>query len=169
MSAIVWLCSGIPVILLPLALLIAGCHNANHNEEALLALFQKEKDLHCQLAVMKDSIRMEWDHVSEMLDENLPEDMPEEEKNNMLKVRNASLIRMFQSYDDVDDQVKMALDKTEMLDRDMSQRINLVRQELQKTETETMQLFQKIGESKSSDELARLKDIQKNLLAENCL
>ncbi len=168
MTAFVWLRSGIAVMLMPLVFMIPGCHPADRTEEALLASFQKEKDLHCQLAVMKDSIKMEWDHVSEMLDENLPEDMPEEEKNNMLKVRNASLIRMFQSYADVDKEVKMALDKTEMLDRDMSQRINLLRQELQKTETETMQLFQQIGEAKSSDELARLKDIHKNLLAENC-
>lgn len=93
---------------------------------------------------MKDSITTEWDNINYLLEENLPAEMPSEEKTNMLKVRNASLIRMFQSFDDVDEGVKMALAKTEQLDIEMTKRITVLKKEVQKIESEKIALFQKI-------------------------
>ena len=63
---------------------------------ALLALFEEEKELRCSLAAMKDSISMQWDQINLLLENNMPAEMPGEERANMLKVRNANLIRMFQ-------------------------------------------------------------------------
>ena len=147
---------------------ILGCENKPKEETVLLELFQKEKALNCQLAAMKDSITTEWDNINYLLEENLPAEMPSEEKTNMLKVRNASLIRMFQSFDDVDEGVKMALAKTEQLDIEMTKRITVLKKEVQKIESEKIALFQKINEASGADELARIKGIHQSLLSENC-
>ncbi|MCB9339026.1 MAG: hypothetical protein H6577_12925 [Lewinellaceae bacterium] len=147
---------------------VFGCENKPNEEAALLELFQKEKALNCQLASMKDSITTEWDNINHLLQKNLPTDMPAEEKTNMLKVRNASLIRMFQSFDDVDEGVKMALDKTEQLDMEMTKRITVLKKEAQKIESEKIVLFQKINEASGADEVSRFKDLHQSVLSENC-
>ncbi|MCB0537905.1 MAG: hypothetical protein KDE33_10320 [Bacteroidetes bacterium] len=147
---------------------LTGCNTKNREETALLNMFHKEKELSCQLASMKDSITLEWDNINGLLEENLPADMPLEEKNNMLKVRNASLIRMFQSFDEVDEEVKKALDKTEKVDMEMSKRITALKREVQKIESEKMMLFQKINETMGAEEVARFKDKRQSVLAEKC-
>ena len=147
---------------------ILSCEKKPKEEAVLLELFLKEKALNCQLAAMKDSITTEWDNINYLLEENLPSEMPSEEKTNMLKVRNASLIRMFQSFGEVDEGVKMALDKTEQLDMEMAKRITVLKKEAQKIESEIIVLFQKINEASGADELARIKGIHQSLLSENC-
>ncbi len=144
-----------------------ACENKNE-ETALIDLFQKEKALNCQLASMKDSITTEWDNINQLLAESLPADMPAEEKNNMLKVRNANLIRMFQSFDDVDKEVKLTLSKTEQLDIEMTKRITTLKKEIQKIESRKMALFQKINQTEGPDEIARLQGISQALLSESC-
>lgn len=147
---------------------VLGCTSKPKLEATLLELFQKEKVLNCQLASMKDSITTEWDSINHLLEENLPAEMPAEEKANMLKVRNANLIRMFQSYDAVDEGVKMALDKTEQLDMEMTQRITALKKEVQKIESEKMMLLQKINEASGADEVARFNDLHQSVLSEKC-
>jgi len=154
--------------LLILLFAVSGCENKPNEEAVLLELFHKEKKLSCQLASMKDSIITEWDNINHLLEENLPADMPTEEKTNMLKVRNASLIRMFQSFDDVDEEMKMALNKTEQLDMKMTKRITVLKKEVQKIESEKIALFQKINEASGAEELARFKNIHQSLLLEKC-
>jgi hypothetical protein len=153
------------LLLLPVVL---GCADKPKHEATLLELFQKEKKLSCQLSSMKDSITTKWDNINHLLEENLPAEMPAEEKTNMLKVRNASLIRMFQSYDDVDEGVKMALDKTEQLDLEMAKRIAALKKEVEKIESEKMMLLQKITEASGADEVARFNDLHQSVLSEKC-
>lgn len=147
---------------------ILACDQTQQEESLLLNLFQKEKQLNCQLISMKDSITSEWDNINLLLENNLPENMPIDEKNNMLKVRNANLIRMFQSFETVDEGVKMALNKTEQLDMEMTKRITGLKQEMQKIESEKMALFQKINEAGGTDQVARLKEIRESVLADKC-
>ena len=75
---------------------------------------------------------------------------------------------MFQSFDDVDEGVKMALAKTEQLDIEMTKRITVLKKEVQKIESEKIALFQKINEASGADEVARIKSIHQSLLSENC-
>lgn len=147
---------------------VLGCVNKPKEKAALLELFRKEKNLNCQLVSIKDSITTEWDNINHLLEENLPADMPVEEKTNMLKVRNANLIRMFQSYNNIDEGVKMELNKTEQLDMKMTKRITALKQELQKIELEKMALFQKINRTAGAEEVANFRDIHQSLLSDSC-
>lgn len=57
-----------------------------------------------------------WDTVVQVMDEQLPPKMPADERANMLKVRNASLIRMFETYPTLPENVQKQVDEAE--DRD---------------------------------------------------
>lgn len=145
-----------------------ACEKQPTQEAALLELFQKEKKLQCDLLSMKDSITFAWDSVNHLLAEAIPPDMPQEEQANLLKVRNANLIRMFQSFDDFDETVKAAVAKTEKLDQEMTQRILVLKQASNDLESQKMLLFKEIHQSKGEDELARLKSINQAILAQDC-
>ncbi len=154
-------------LLIPLIGLF-GCDKQPSDEAILLELFQKEKELNCSLSSMKDSISTEWDNINTLLTNTLPPDMPQQERANMLKVRNANLIRMFQSFDDLDETVKMALRKTEEMDQKMTKRITSLKQESNKIESQKIALFEKINQTAGAAEVTRIKGINKVLLALDC-
>ncbi len=147
---------------------IFSCEKSSSDKAVLMELFQKEKDLNCNLSLMKDSITMEWDNINNLLEKTLPDDMPQEERANMLKVRNASLIRMFQSFDDTDETVKMALNKTERIDQEMTKRITSLKKEANQIELQKIALFEKINQTKGVEEVARIKGLNEEVLAREC-
>lgn len=72
--------------------------NSAMRGDELLASWQ---ELACQeqlLAAMSQSL---WDSVTQELATQLPTDMPAQERNNMLAVRNANLIQMFEVYNEL--------------------------------------------------------------------
>lgn len=154
-------------LLLPF-LVFVGCENSPTDEALLLTLFQQEKALKCELSLMKDSIVTEWDNINALLKSVLPPDMPPQEQANMLKVRNANLIRMFQSFDSLDESVKMALTKTEKIDAEMTKRITSLKQEVNHIETQKIALLEKVNQSEGVEEVARLKQMNARLLAGAC-
>lgn len=155
-------------ILLVVCFAISSCEKELKEEAILLELFHKEKKLNCQLASMKDSITLEWDNTNRILEEHLPTSIPEEEKQNLLKVRNANLIRMFKTYDQLDATVKMEVKETEEIDKKMSQRINALKQESHKIESQKIQLLNKVNQSEGASELERLQEINQSIMSENC-
>lgn len=117
-----------------------GC--GDQSTETLQDLTQDEVQLKNELQEMRDSIEDTWDHVNEIISNNLPIDMPPKEKENMLKVRNARLIRMFQSFDDLEPEIKKTVDSAEAFDNIMSQRIVKIRRQLEEIEEEKYRLSQ---------------------------
>lgn len=159
-----------PVFCILLFLLygLFGCNSTQKEEADLLELFQQEKELNCRLLSMKDSIDTEWENTNFLLEKNLPSDMPSEEKANMLKVRNANLIRMFQSFDDMDKKVKIALQKTEQMDEQMTKRITTLKQEIHRIESQKMILFEKLYQAGGTEKVAHFKHTHETILSENC-
>jgi uncharacterized protein YdcH (DUF465 family) len=147
---------------------VVSCDKPSSDEVVLLELFQKEKELNCSLTLMKDSISMEWDNINTLLKNTLPSNMPSQERANMLKVRNANLIRMFQSFDDVDETVKVALSKTEQIDQEMTKRITSLKKEANQIESQKIALFEKINQTSGAEEVARMKEVNKALLSQEC-
>ncbi|MBR9919491.1 MAG: hypothetical protein GYB31_01550 [Bacteroidetes bacterium] len=156
------------VIIVCLTFGTLACENDTQSREALVDLFREEKKLQCQLASMKDSIVTEWDNMNHMLESQLPPEMPAEEKNNMLKVRNSSLIRMFQSYEGLNEEVKSALDDLEQRDRKMAERLGELKQEIQRIESEKMLLLQKLQETNGNDAIEEINTLNQAILTENC-
>jgi uncharacterized small protein (DUF1192 family) len=117
---------------------------------------------------MKDSISTEWDHINQLLESGLPADTPEEEKKNMLKVRNAGLIRMFQSYDGMEEEVKVALEQTEQLDMEMSKRITALKKEIQRIESQRIELFQKVEQKEGPQKVDHYRAVYQSVQSAAC-
>ncbi len=113
-------------------LLTIGCQSASDYERRIHDIASREKVIDCELQYLRDSVGMEWERVNTMLEGKLPATMPSEEKNNMLRAKNANLIRMFESYQALGDEVKMAVDKAERKDESMAGQIMQFRKEKQK-------------------------------------
>lgn len=135
--------------LLCLALLLAaGCQVSPEvpSKDEILLLAHKQKEILCTYQSMRDSISSKWDNMNNLLDQHLPPDMPLEEKNNMLAVRNADLIRMFQTYDQLDYSIKMELSKMESEDSSMVTRIHNMNERSLDLEQQRMDLFNQVNQ-----------------------
>lgn len=106
---------------------ILSCHNTPPLEDRLEQLAQAFQDLDCRQATLEAEAISSWDEVVEQLDARLPEDMPAAEKNNMLTVRNASLIRMFESYHELSDSVQALVSRAEQKDKDVVASLNEIK------------------------------------------
>ncbi len=131
-------------------------------------MFLQEKEIRCELATLKDSISYEWDNMNAMLEKKLPPGMPAAEKNNILKVRNANLIRMFESFDNAGEEVKNALSEVEKKDREMAARIVMLKEKLQEIESRKMELFEKIGELEGEAAVGDYKEMYRKSIVESC-
>lgn len=94
------------------------------------ALQREEQLIHQELDSLKLLIRAEWDSFNRKLEGALPETLPEDERRNMLHVRNAGLIRMFESFALTGDEVSMALDQTAALDEQLARRVVVLKDRL---------------------------------------
>ena len=133
--------------LLTLALTYAGCANKNVKTK-LDSIYQEATLIHCSLDSLRQSISKSWDEVTTSLDNGLPDETPEEERANMLKVRNASLIRMFETYRDLADSTKQQVDSAEILDQKIAQKIAQHRKRLEILESERHRLLYESQSSK---------------------
>lgn len=156
------------LILSAVLFLLWSCTEKPNLKKDFLLVFLQEKEIRCELATLKDSIRFEWDEMNAMLEKNLPLGMPAAEKVNMLKVRNADLIRMFESFDKAGGEVKSALLEVEQKDREMAARIVLLKEKLQKIESRKMALFEKIGDLEGEAEVGDYKEMYRKSINENC-
>ncbi len=145
-------------------IVLTGCQNKDFTSQ-IMAISEDEHSIKCELEVMKKEINKEWDTMNESLDDHLPADMAEQEKVNMLKVRNANLIRMFNTYKTLDTAIKDQLRSVEKKDSMMAIEINLLKEKLIEIENNKMELFDDILKENGQTAILELKEMyQKNLL-----
>jgi hypothetical protein len=149
-------------------LILESCSEPTVNREALQTLLLQEKKIKCELIALKAEIIHEWDAINLHLEENLPPAVPEEEKNNMLQVRNANLIRMFESFRDFNHEVKDALKDVEIKDQKISTRINELKKALHKLEANKMLLFDEINRQEGKSALHRYAASYQEALQKTC-
>jgi uncharacterized protein YdcH (DUF465 family) len=80
-------------------------------------------EAHCAMEQLNGESKQLWDTVVYAMDEQLPATMPTDERRNMLKVRNASLIRMFEVYPRLPDAVQHQVDEAERKDQELAARM----------------------------------------------
>lgn len=86
-------------------------------------LQEKLTQAHCIMEQLNQESVQLWDTVVFVMDEQLPETTPPEERTNLLKVRNASLIRMFEVYSELPDSVQLSIDRAEQQDKELAARM----------------------------------------------
>lgn len=79
-------------------------------------LATQQHHLRCQMAVLQLQARTMWDSVAAEMDENLPVEMPADERFNMLNVRNTALIQMFMVYDSLSPKVQHLVERAGVRD-----------------------------------------------------
>ncbi len=110
-------------------LLLISCQSSGEQErEKILSLAEKSREIECQMEALETQSENMWDKTNLELEKALPEDIEEYEKTNMLKVRNADLIRMFESYNELDGSIKAKVDFTEKMDFAMADSIRALQQ-----------------------------------------
>ncbi|SRR6056297_4164287 len=86
------------------------------DKEEVLLLTEQSRKIECQMEALEAQSEQVWDKTNSALEKALPDDVEAYEKSNMLKVRNADLIRMFESYHKLGDPIKAKVDLAEKMD-----------------------------------------------------
>ncbi len=135
MNQFLWLC--------PFLLLMGSCaeQTAPGELQQLAAQFHL---LHCEQADLEIKVTALWDNVAQQLNAQLPQDMPAQEKHNMVSVRNAPLIRMFETYPGLDHSIQNMVDQAEMEDKKVVERLNEIKGKQHVLEQQRMELFGQI-------------------------
>lgn len=89
----------IPMILL---LMSPGCMFEFPEEQVLIENYQQRKILVEQMNDLQLKVDSIWLIANIQLDHSLPVTMPDDDRNNILQIRNADLIQMFEVYDSLD-------------------------------------------------------------------
>ncbi len=154
--------------LLPALVLLGSCTKTGDYKTELLQLGQQEKAIRCTLGALQTRISSEWDGINALLEAKLPPGMPAEEKSNMLNVRNADLIRMFESFQAIDPAVKQALATVEQADVEMRKQILALKSQAQQIESQKMALFEKISRTGGTPALGAYRKLYNDILRETC-
>lgn len=72
---------------------------------------------HCKMEALQEQSAQLWDLLVSELSASLPANMPADERRNMLQVRNAELIRMFQVFPRLPESVRLAVERAEQKDQ----------------------------------------------------
>lgn len=134
-------------------MLFASCAEKNSKDliDLIHPIMEENSNIKCELKLKRDSIKTSWDEVSDLLAANFHSGMSPDEHRNMLKLRNAPLIKMFESYESFPDSIKLRVDQTGKLDQEISQRIrNLMDQQqklIQRFMNLTTELSSEYGET----------------------
>lgn len=129
-----------------------GCQNKDFDKKSirLKSVALEINEINCKSLQLRDSIQNEWTRFNQMLESRVPADMPEREKQNLLKLSNAPLIRIFKWYNRLDDTIKMELRKVEILDSLTVDHLTQLSKNIQKLEDEKIQLMIQINQWEDS-------------------
>lgn len=137
--------------------------------QQLEILAVNESELQCGLRILEDSTRLIWDDFNIELSSQFPETTSEYIRGKMLEMRNAELIRMFQTFDSLPDPIKMHLRETEQKDDGIVKELETIQRKLDSIEMEIIHVFMKIEEH-SPDSLENYRNKYNQLLSskKNC-
>ena len=96
-----------------LIVLSTSCQS-DHTEIKRIAKEIKENQ--CSIEEITEYVDHSWSKSIEKLGAYLPDRLPDQERKNILKLKNADLIRMFESYDEFDAEGHALVDSMEQLD-----------------------------------------------------
>lgn len=151
-----------------LVILLPACKDKSADfSQEVNDLASQTAQLKCKLGQMNDSIQLAWDQMNEVLSQNIPSSMKPDEIKNMLVVKNAPLIRMFESYQTFGDSVKQALNVVEKQDQEMVTKIQMLKTDLDSLENQKLALFEKI-QFQSPEKLTESRDLFASILGKAC-
>lgn len=127
--------------LLHVALVMFACAHDQQDQQLLQRALELERH-QCQLNASIDSL---WDATTLQLEAALPADFPSIDRGIFLKARNADHIRMFMSYNLLDNKVQSLVDEAGKYDALLAQEAHRLLAEKNKFEQEKNHFLQKLA------------------------
>lgn len=131
-------------------LLMSACNPVETNTEVQVEGFAIQERLvssKCAMEQLSRQTELLWDSLEKNLATVLPTTMPQEERENMLKVRNASLIRMFEAYPGLPGSVKDQVSLAEEGDKNLAALMKSQMDSIKKYEGQAVSFLHKLGET----------------------
>jgi len=144
--------------------LLHSCNERNE-DEFILKWAEKTREIECKIEKLDAQAEKMWDNTNRALEKALPKSVGDYEKENMLKVRNADLIRMFESYESLDSPIKAKVDLTEKMDFAIADSMRILQQN-QKDLLDSIRLH--IRELPSEDDQQHIQREIKSIQATAC-
>lgn len=113
---------------------LSACNTADQTvqemDERRGKLHQRGQTFYCELQALGRKSRQLWDTVARDLEAVIPEDLPKDERKNIIAIRNAGLIRMFEAYPRLPQEVKDRVDLAETEDQDIARQMRMMNDSL---------------------------------------
>ncbi|MCB0687958.1 MAG: hypothetical protein KDC53_15585 [Saprospiraceae bacterium] len=151
-----------------LAVLYIACVQRETSLSQLEFIALQEMHLNCALKNLRDSIDREWTFFIYKLSNNLPSNMTDDERRNMLQLKNGPLIRMFESFANLDTTIKRSLAEMEHKDLLMTASISRVRSELNSVEEARRKIMSRIA-SEEPKKIGDARRIYRDVLKKSCV
>ena len=135
-------------ILVCLILLSNSCQYGSRQtkETYLQHLLVQTKSLHCKIADLSVEAKTLWDSVNAGIEARLPADMPSHHRINMLRLRNARMIREFEVYPQLGEKVHMLVDSAEQVDIEIAEKMRIAMDSLSVLDSLSQKALVKLAE-----------------------
>lgn len=133
-------------LLLGMGMTACGRTTSSADQAELDALFARTRELACLRQELRAELDRLWMTVSDSLDARLPRDMGVDERRNMIAIRNADLIRMFEVYPSLDSSIHQLVDWAEEQDVRLAAKIRQWQDQQQAHESEVQAFLLRIEE-----------------------
>ncbi len=145
-------------LLLGLAFLLplAGCKTTSEEEIVILKSSEQRDRLVMamdSLKALNDSI---WQEVTKTMEMELPPDLPPDERRNMLQLKNADLIQMFQVFDSLDVRLQNKVMEAGKMDQELAAQMRQIMLDIE-AENRTIAMNMATLEKKDSSRAFELK------------
>lgn len=88
-----------------------------NNDAKIEALRAERRTLYCEMDMLKRQSDSLWNDLAVRLDRDLPPDMKPDERRNMINIKNAGLIRMFEVFPSLDSSIHSLVENAEKMDQ----------------------------------------------------
>ena len=133
-------------LLLGFFIALAGCQQHSQWEEESTRLLSRASELDARQNDLDNSIDSLWDATTVKLDDMIPADFPPVDRNIFLKARNADHIRMFMSYNTLNDSIHSLVDAAGSYDEFLAEQARLLLSERQEFEKDKIQFLRKVSQ-----------------------
>ena len=134
------------IYLFSLVALVASCHIRHAEEDTIFKTVASLEMLSHNMDSLKSVNDSIWNQVSRAIEKTVPADLPPAEKRNLLAVKNADLIQMFEVYDSFDDPLKSQVMEAGKSDQKIAQEMRSIMtrvDELNKILTQSLSALEK--------------------------
>jgi hypothetical protein len=135
---------------------LAGCKTASEEEIVILKSSEQRDRLVMamdSLKALNDSI---WQEVTKTMEMELPPDLPPDERRNMLQLKNADLIQMFQVFDSLDIRIQNKVMEAGKMDQELAAQMRQIMLDIE-AENRTIALNMATLEKKDSSRASELR------------